>query len=258
LQALRSKADVHLFRNKMNTGFSVANMMGVQLADADYYYFLNNDTVLLNDCLSIFYSFLERNSRVANCSGEMFTASREYEHSFRYLPTLSLKLLGTGILRKVWPERFLDKYTRLTRPARVDVVSGSSMFIRATAFEDIGGFDTNYFLYLEEEDIALRLERGGHQTYLIPDAQYQHFVSKSTQVDNKINLPFLKEYYISLLYYYDKNYNRVYRYMFQIYHFIKTVRKFYKNRDYVTLALFIASGAPLKHSLRFKQKIQQE
>ena len=258
IEFLRSIPDVQLFRSKINTGFSGANMMGVELADADYYYFLNNDTILLNDCLSILHSFLEGHERVANSSGEMFTASGEYEYNFRYFPTLSLKLFGSGIMRKIWPEKFPDKYTRLTQPTRVDAVSGSSMFIRASAFEDIGGFDTHYFLYLEEEDIALRLYRSGYLTYLVPEAKYQHFGSKSTQADKKINLTFLKEFHISLLYYYGKNYNSAYRFLFQVLYFFKTIRKFYKHRDYVTLAFFIASGAPGKHSLRFKQQIQLE
>ena len=75
LGILRSREEVRIFRSKLNMGFSGANMMGVQLADADYYYFLNNDCVLLNDCLAILHSFLEQHAEVANCSGEMLTAT---------------------------------------------------------------------------------------------------------------------------------------------------------------------------------------
>jgi GT2 family glycosyltransferase len=132
------------------------------------------------------------------------------------------------------------------------------MFIRATAFEVIGGFDTNYFLYCEEEDIALRLSRAGYATYLVPEAKYQHFENKSSQSSNVIRLPFLKEFYISFLYYYSKNYNRAYCFIIQLLYFFKTLRKFYKNKDYAVLAWFILKGAPVRESLRFKQKISPE
>lgn len=258
LNVLKNKQNIIVYRSRINTGFSGANMMGVQLADADYYYFLNNDCVLLNDCLSILSGFMDNHPRTANCSGEMFVANGQYECNFRYFPSLALKLLGSGFLRIFNPERFPSRHKRLTAPTKVDLVNGSSMFIRATAFSEIGGFDTNYFLYSEEEDIALRLNRAGYSSYIVPSAGYQHFVSQSTQSDNRINLVFLKEFFISYFYYFNKNYNRLYCGAMQVFYFFKMIRKFYKNRDYARIAFFIASGAPVRESLRFKQKINLE
>ena len=255
LESLRSKQDIEVFRSKINIGFSGANMMGFQLADADYFYFLNNDCVLVDDCLGKLHAFLEQHQEVANCSGEMFNAKMEYEANFGYFPVLSLKLLGSGLLKLFHPEKFPDKHVRFSNPTRVDLVNGSSMFVRASAFEEIGGMDTLYFLYCEEEDMALRLSRSGYQTVLVPGATYQHFVSRSTEKDNSINLVFLKEFYISFLYYYRKNYNVIYCRTIQLLYFFKMIRKFYRNWDYVKLAFFILGGAHLKHSLRFKQQI---
>ncbi len=256
LSALEYK-EMTLVRSKLNVGFSGANMMGVQVADADYYFFLNNDTIVLNDCLGILTSFMESNPEAANCTGEMFNGNNEHEYSFQHFPTLPVKLLGTGILKTFYKDRFPNKRKRYDKPIRVDLVSGSAMFIRASFFEEIGGFDTNYFLYCEEEDIALRLSRKGYYTYLVPKARYQHFESKSTPSDNSIRLPYLKEFYISSLYYYTKNYTVYYRIAIQLLYFFKLIRKFYKSFAYVRLAFFVAGGAHVKHSLRFKQKISE-
>ena len=255
LGSLRSREEVQIFRSKINMGFSGANMMGVQLANANYYYFLNNDCVLLNDCLGILHSFLEQHAEVANCSGEMFISNLKYEPNFGYFPTLAMKLLGSGILKLLYPGKYPDKHNRLLKPTRVDLVNGSSMFMRAGAFEEVGGFDTNYFLYCEEEDIALRFSRNGYHSYLVPEAKYQHFVSRSTDKDNSINLVFMKEFYISFLYYYRKNYPAAYGWVIRFLYFFKMIIKFYRNWDYVKLGFFIMGGAHLKHSLRFKQRI---
>jgi GT2 family glycosyltransferase len=255
LGVVETSDTIQLLRSKINLGFSGANMIGVQHADADYYYFLNNDCVLLNDCPSLLYHFMEEHPVVANASGEMFIGNGTYEYNFRYFPTLSLKIFGSGILRLFRPADYPSRHTRFTVPTRVDLVNGSSMFVRAQAFEQIGGFDTRYFLYCEEEDIALRLFRAGYQTYLVPEARYQHFVSKSTRQDGTINLPFLKEFYISFLYYFAKNYGSVYRWAIQSFYVVKIGRKFYKNWDYARLAFFIAKGAPATESLRFKQSL---
>jgi GT2 family glycosyltransferase len=62
-------------------------MIGVKSADADYYYFLNNDCILLNDCISILYDFMVSHPEAANASGEMFIADGTYEYNFRYFPS---------------------------------------------------------------------------------------------------------------------------------------------------------------------------
>ena len=49
LQALSQNSKVTLVRSKVNLGFAGGNMYGVQFTEADYYFFLNNDSELQND-----------------------------------------------------------------------------------------------------------------------------------------------------------------------------------------------------------------
>jgi GT2 family glycosyltransferase len=254
LNAIKDKMNVSVHRSRINIGFSGANMMGVQLANADYYYFLNNDTVLLNDCLSILTGFMDSEPSAANCSGEMFIENGEYEYNFRNFPNLAVKLLGSGFLRIFNPLSYPSRHVRFKTPTAVDLVNGSSMFIRAKPFEEVGGFDIVYFLYCEEEDIALRLRRLGFKTYLVPSAHYKHFISKSS-TGGDFNPLYLREFYISLLYYFAKNYNSFHKLGIQVFYFFKLLRKFYKDLRYISLAFFVLRGAPMKNSLRFKQTI---
>ena len=242
-------------RSRLNVGFSGANMMGVQVASAEYYYFLNNDTELLNDCIGILYRYMQANLSVGNASAEMYDGEGKFDCGFGYFPSVALKILGSGILRAFSSKTFPSRSKPLLQPTKVDFVSGSSMFIRSEPFEKLGGLDTHYFLYCEEEDIALSLFRRGYSTVVVPEAKYKHFMNKSTDSSNKIRLPFQKEYYISLLYYYRKHYNPFYRVLIQTLMFFKAARKFYKTWDYARLAWFILRGAPSKESLRFKQTV---
>ena len=247
---------VTVHRSRLNVGFSGANMIGVQLAAAEYYYFLNNDTELINDCIGILYRYMEANPKVANASAEMYDGAGNFDCGFGYFPTIALKLFGSGILRLFSARQFPPRTAPLKEPTIVDFVSGSSMFIRAEPFEKIGGLDTHYFLYCEEEDIALSLRRNGFLTAVVPEAKYKHYMNKSTDSTNKIRLPFRKEYYISLLYYYRKHNNSFYVLLIQLMMFVKAARKFYKTWDYARLAWFILKGAPSKESLRFRQTIR--
>ena len=44
-----SRLNVKLVRSKKNTGFGGGNMFGVQFANAIYYAFVNNDSILINN-----------------------------------------------------------------------------------------------------------------------------------------------------------------------------------------------------------------
>ncbi len=250
LSPLFENPKIKIIRSKFNLGFSGGHMFGIQFTEASYYFFLNNDCLLLNDCLSTLRSFCDKNQNVTLCSPQLFSETMEKVCSFDYFPTLATKFLGISILRLFSKENYPRKKAIYEEPQKVDLVSGSTLFVRADAFFEIGGFDTNYFLYCEEEDLALRFSKKGYDTFLISGARVQHFGGGST----KRNLDIDKEFYISFLYFYRKNYGFLKTQFLKSYLFIKLFRKFFKNAKYKNLALFVLFGAGLQNSLRHKQQ----
>jgi len=250
LRAVPKNPKIQIIRSKFNLGFSGGHMLGVQFTEAPYYFFLNNDCLLLNDCLSILYSFCEQNKTVALCAPQLFSEKMEKVCSFDHFPTLATKFFGTGVVRLFSKKNYPHKKKTYDEPLKVDTVSGSTLFVRANAFFEIGGFDTNYFLYSEEEDLAFRLSKEHYDVFLIPEAQTQHFGGAST----KKNLDIEKEFYISFLYFYRKNYGLFNTQLLKIYLFFKLSRKYLRDPKYKKLATHVLLGSCLSNSLRHKQR----
>ncbi len=244
---------LYLFRSKINTGFSSGNMLGVQFITAKYYFFLNNDCRLKNDCLNILFNFCEQNPETALCSPQLYNENGAHQPCFDYFPFLITKILGLGILKLTYGSRFIKRKGIYKQPVRVDVVSGSQMFIRANVFNKIGGFDTTFFLYCEEEDIALRIFKKGYTTYLVPEAINTHKGGASTVT----SLDIRKEFYISFLYFYRKHFGFIKQQLLKSILTLRLLRKSLTNIDNFKLSMFIASGAHFKYSLKHKQKIQK-
>ena len=59
--------NLSLHRSKINTGFGGGNMFGVQFANAEYYAFVNNDSLFNNDCLSIIKTEMQNNPNLGIC-----------------------------------------------------------------------------------------------------------------------------------------------------------------------------------------------
>lgn len=67
-------------------------------------------------------------------------------------------------------------------------LSGSCLLLRSTAFRQIGGFDENYFMYMEDVDLGDRLARAGWQNVYVPAAEILHDKGHSTGRDPASNL----------------------------------------------------------------------
>lgn len=253
LSPLNLYPSVKVVRNRVNVGFSAGNMTGVQFASVNtrYYYFLNNDCLLLNDVCEQLVYFMDKTPDAGICTAQMVSASLEPKLSFQYFPTAAVKLLGHGFVRFCRPGQYPPLRGAYTQPVKVPLVMGSSLFVRSCAFQQIGGFDTAYFLYCEEEDICKRLLMNGYGAYLVPQATYIHLGGKST----KRTLDVEKEYYISLFHYFYKYHAWPERLLLRSFYFVKNARKFYRNTNYLKLAFFILTGSPTRCSLRHKQTL---
>ena len=251
LSKIDSDIHLHLFRSKINGGFSMGNMLGVQFITADYYFFLNNDCQLKNDCIDILYKFCEKNTDTALCSPQLYDENGEHHPCINYFPFLLTKIFGLGILKLTYKDHFFKRKGVYKEPVRVDIVSGSQMFIRATVFNETGGFDTNFFLYCEEEDIALKIANKGYLTYLVPEAKNIHIGGGSTTA----SLDIKKEFYISFLYLYRKHFGFLKTQILKSIIFLRLLRKSFKTSDNLKLAIFVLKGAHLKHSLKYRQSV---
>lgn len=251
LDNLSSTLPIFSFRSRINLGFSGGNMLGIQFSNAKHYFFLNNDCLLQNDCLKILFEFCENNKNASLCSPQLYSTDNIIQPCIDFFPSISTKIFGTGIQRIFYGDRFFKRKKIYNTPTRVDVVSGSQMFVKAEPFNKIGGFDTTFFLYCEEEDIAIRLHRMGYHTYLVPDAKNIHIGGQSTPKSFAIK----KEFYISFLYFYRKHYGTIKTQLLKLVISLSLLRKVFKTPSNIGLVTFICKGADLSHSLRHQQPI---
>ena len=244
--------NLQLIRSKINTGFGGGNMTGLHFANANYIAFINNDTLFLNDCLSILKSAIEKDNTIAVVGGQSYTETGKKMVAFDHFASIAKELFGRDFLEKINPKKHPKRKLAYTEPLKVNYVQGSFMMLKTADFNEVGGFDTNIFLYYEETDLCKRLEKIGKSTFLIPDAKYVHYHGASTPQ----NIAIKTELKISLLYVIRKHYG-YFSYWFLL-NYLRINYSFstlFKPKYWYLLKVLLA-GAPLSMSLKTKQKIQ--
>lgn len=251
LELVASDPEIKFVRSEINRGFSGGNMLGIEQTrlDADYYFLLNNDTIFLNDVCTELSQYMENHPKVGICTPQTFKGDGSFEASFVYFPTLAVKLLGHGFMRSLFPNEYPLIKHRYEQPVLVPVVTGSAMFVRGKILRELGGLDTGYFLYCEEEDLCQRLRRAGFQAALVPAARFVHYAGGSGEQQLAVR----KEFYISLFRYYRNYHTWFERGIFRLLYTLKNGRKVFRNRDFGRVAWFILRGAPERESLRYRQ-----
>jgi len=244
-------SNLTLQRSDINSGFGGGNMFGVQFANAKYLAFVNNDTLLKNDCLSILKNALEANPNIGIAGAQSYKENGDFMISLDHFASPTREIIGRSFLENINPKKYPKRKKKYTNPLQVNFVPGSFMFLRANDFYEVGGFDTTIFLYYEETDLCIRLAKKSKFAYLIPQAEFVHFHGVSTGK----SLAIKKELKISLLYIMRKHYGFFGHKIVMIFLIIKYFFSSIIKPKNWSLFFLILSGAPLSKSLKTKQQI---
>jgi GT2 family glycosyltransferase len=174
-----------VLRGQGNVGFARAVNMGVSVAHGEVIVVLNPDAFLERNCIRILHRSLRAQTvptlvgaRVMNLDGSEQRGSRRGEVT----PVTSLLSL-TGLARRVpaW-QGFEVHHEDDPAPSRgvpVPTISGACFAIRRSDFLALDGFDTGYFLHVEDVDLCWRLRQSGGEVLFEPRARVVHLGSTS-------------------------------------------------------------------------------
>jgi GT2 family glycosyltransferase len=178
---------VELISLEHNIGFARANNLGVEHSRGANILFLNPDTLVLNDAIQTMVSALRSKAGIGAVGCRLLNHDSTLQMScVQPFPTLANQFFGIECLRRRWPRlplwgmRALFPEDRNSLSA-VDVVSGACLMMKREAYEQVGGFSTDYFMYGEEFDLCYKLRSAGWSVCHVPHAQVIHFGGQSTK-----------------------------------------------------------------------------
>jgi GT2 family glycosyltransferase len=200
---------VHYIASQQNLGFAKACNQGLAYAKGDYILFLNPDTLLAEDSLSICLRFLQTHTHAGAIGVRMVDGSgsflRESKRSFPSPLTSFYKLSGLTALfphSKKFGKYHLG-YLSETQNHEVDVLAGAFMLIKKEVLNTVGSFDEAFFMYGEDVDLSYRIQQAGYKNYYLADTTIIHFKGESTK---RGSLNYVKLFYQAMSLFVKKHY----------------------------------------------------
>jgi GT2 family glycosyltransferase len=171
---LRRCPSVSLWRSRRNNGFAAGANQGCRLA-------LGRWLLLLNPDISVPPNFLDRAVVLADTlaaqdarAGVVGFALRHSDgsrqHSFGPFPTFF------GSLARLLLPRARRKYHAVApdQRCRVPWLTGCCLLLRRDCYEQLGGFDEDFFLYYEDVDLCRRAAERGWSVWYEPTLTVTH------------------------------------------------------------------------------------
>ncbi|RMH17871.1 MAG: glycosyltransferase family 2 protein [Acidobacteria bacterium] len=160
---------VELIRSDVNLGFCRGVNRLVARCDADAVALLNDDTRPREDWLAALVDALRAAPPdVAAASGKIVDWRGERLDFGRGLMTFD------GHAFQLDYRRPLERARVPAAGAELPFACGGNMLIRRRSFQAAGGFDGDYFAYLEDVDLGWRLWAGGERVIFAPAAVVHH------------------------------------------------------------------------------------
>lgn len=201
--------EVILIENDFNEGFGRANNRGAKKAKGEFIFLLNSDAFITSNALEDFYHFMMQNPSVGVVGGELSTGKDYPTVSYGNLPSL-LEYVSYLGFKKIYPTFFQTKLAsgivnKTPENKKVGYVNGADMFIRKSVFDQVGGFDNDFFLYFEETELSHRIQKAGFISMIIPTVKIVHLVSFYRESHQNFNFNKHKIYCDSRFMYFKKS-----------------------------------------------------
>ena len=204
--AMYPNNEIHYIFNNANMGYGKAHNIAIRKSieqGQPYHIILNPDIIIEKGALEKLTDYMEQHPEVGNIMPKIIYPDGELQYLCKLLPSPIDLIFRRFIPVKKWKEAINKKYELHSfgydKIMNVPNLSGCFMFLRTEVLKQVGLFDENIFMYLEDIDLNRRIH-SKYQTIYYPEATVIHEHQKESYKSKKL----LKAHIKSAIYYFNK------------------------------------------------------
>ncbi len=169
---------VRIFQSTTNLGYAGGCMYGVPKTNGEFVVFLNNDTTVDKRWLEPLVKAAKQSS-VAICQPKILALRNP--SSFEYAGAAGgyMDIYGYPFCRGRVFDTIEEDKGQYNSTVPIFWASGTCLFMKRSILDKIGGFDSSFFMYYEEEDLCWRAHLQGYQVLFVHQSKIYHYGEKT-------------------------------------------------------------------------------
>jgi hypothetical protein len=186
--------EVKLIESDKNLGFGMANNLGTEKALGEFVFFLNSDTILIENSIKKLHDFFIEHDTTLKIGvlGCLLINEDMLVNGFgNIFPNCKSEILKTArqipALGKVFSSPSRYSYPIHLDLFKIEYVIGADMFLKKALFQEMHGFSIDFFMYYEESDIQKRISNLGYTNYIYTGTKIIHLEDGSGKIIKKYN-----------------------------------------------------------------------
>ncbi len=187
IQHLIDDKGIKVVRLDDNYGFGKANNAGFKESTGEYIFLLNPDTICHDNSIKILLDKIKADQTIGVIGPNIINADSKPTHAFRrandgIITEINFALFGLPY-KMVYGNNF--EYNHTGKQMDVAYSCGAAMMMKRETFEKVDGFDENFFMYYEDQDLCNRIRKEGLRIVNEPSATIQHLEGTSISVNSR-------------------------------------------------------------------------
>ncbi|WP_194831081.1 glycosyltransferase [Prolixibacter sp. SD074] len=194
--------------NGGNNGFSNGCNLGAKISEGEYFLFLNPDTIASEESVSGLLNVIRSNPDITILSCSQKNCRGNEESPYGFFPAL---FTLSGLLRAICQKAKKKELEGCFSPGKEiiypDWVSGSVVMISKHKFDELGGWNEDYWLYYEDVDLCKRATDMGGTVALHNRISIIHNHGGTTRTNPRVTALTKSEVVISRHVYLSRHYS---------------------------------------------------
>ena len=165
---------VKIIQNQLNEGYAKGYNDALKDLKEKYFVLLNSDIEVTDNWIKPIINLMEENSNISACQPKILDYNNK--DSFEYAGASGgyIDNLGYPFTRGRIFDSIESDNNQYDDVKEIFWASGACLFVRAEHFNEVNGFDNDFFAHQEEIDLCWRLKIKGHQVMVHPRSVVYH------------------------------------------------------------------------------------
>ena len=157
-----------------NYGFAKGYNEALKQVQSDYYILLNSDVEVEKDWIDPLVALMESDKNMAACQPKILQFHNKKVFEYAGAAGGWLDYLGYPFAKGRIFDNCETDTGQYDHAEPIFWASGAAMFVRASVYHEMGGFDEYFFAHQEEIDFCWRLQLSGYTIFSCPRSMVYH------------------------------------------------------------------------------------